>query len=94
MSEQNSAIKEAAVTLASLSEEEEVRIQCDRQEKARRDRLSAIKGAERRGLDQGLEALVHTLKPIYEFDQLYEAVIQNPVYEHVTKAEIRKLYQS
>lgn len=94
LSEQNNAIKEAAVTLASLSNDEQIRIQCDRQEKARRDRLSAIKGAEQRGLEQGLEALVHTLKPFCEFDKLYEAVTQNPVYAHLTKDEILKIYQT
>lgn len=54
------------------------------------------KGIERgieQGIGQGLEALVQTLKPIYDFEKLYEAVVKNPVYAHVTREEIRRLYE-
>lgn len=54
------------------------------------------KGMERgieQGIEQGLEALVQTLKPVYDFEQLYQAVVKNPVYAHVTKEEIRRLYE-
>ena len=46
-----------------------------------------------RGIEQGLEALVQTLKPIYDFEKLYEAVVKNPVYAHVTREEVRRLYE-
>ena len=46
-----------------------------------------------RGIEQGLEALVQTLKPVYGFEKLYEAVVKNPVYAHVTREEIRRLYE-
>ena len=45
------------------------------------------------GIEQGLEALVQTLKPVYDFEKLYEAVVKNPVYAHVTREEIRRLYE-
>ena len=45
------------------------------------------------GLEQGLAALVQTLKPIYEFEKLYQAVIQNPVYANVTREEVYRLYE-
>ena len=44
-------------------------------------------------LEQGLAALVQTLKPIYEFEKLYQAVIQNPVYANVTREEVYRLYE-
>ena len=46
-----------------------------------------------RGIEQGLEALVQTLKPVYGFEKLYEAVVKNPVYAHVTREEVRRLYE-
>ena len=46
-----------------------------------------------RGIEQGLEALVQTLKPVYNFEKLYEAVVKNPVYAHVTREEVRRLYE-
>ena len=46
-----------------------------------------------RGIEQGLEALVQTLKPVYDFEKLYEAVVKNPVYAHVTREEVRRLYE-
>ena len=46
-----------------------------------------------RGIEQGLEALVQTLKPVYDFEKLYEAVVKNPVYAHVTREEVRLLYE-
>ena len=46
----------------------------------------------KQGLEQGLAALVQTLKPIYEFEKLYQAVIQNPVYANVTREEVYRLY--
>ena len=50
------------------------------------------KGIEQ-GIEQGLAALVQTLKPIYEFEKLYQAVIQNPVYANVTREEVYRLYE-
>ena len=54
------------------------------------------KGMERgieQGIGQGLEALVQTLKPVYDFEKLYEAVVENPIYAHVTREEVRRLYE-
>ena len=51
------------------------------------------KKAVERGIEQGLEALVQTLKPIYDFEKLYQAVVKNPIYEHVTREEVRRLYE-
>lgn len=51
-----------------------------------------IKQGIEQGLEQGLAALVQTLKPIYEFEKLYQAVIQNPVYANVTREEVYRLY--
>ncbi len=52
-----------------------------------------IKQGIEQGLEQGLAALVQTLKPIYEFEKLYQAVIQNPVYANVTREEVYRLYE-
>ena len=54
------------------------------------------KGMERgieQGIGQGLEALVQTLKPVYDLEKLYEAVVENPIYAHVTREEVRRLYE-
>ena len=54
------------------------------------------KGMERgieQGIGQGLEALVQTMKPVYDFEKLYEAVVENPIYAHVTREEVRRLYE-
>ena len=51
-----------------------------------------IKQGIEQGIEQGLAALVQTLKPIYEFEKLYQAVIQNPVYANVTREEVYRLY--
>ena len=53
-----------------------------------------IKQGIEQGLEQGLAALVQTLKPIYEFEKLYQAVIQNPVYANVTREEVYRLYET
>ena len=48
---------------------------------------------EKKAIEQGLEALVQTLKPIYDFEKLYQAVVENPIYAHVTREEVRRLYE-
>ncbi len=45
------------------------------------------------GLDQGLKALVSSLKKyIKDFDALYKEVISNEEYSRMTKEEVKKYY--
>ncbi|MDO4293992.1 MAG: Rpn family recombination-promoting nuclease/putative transposase [Eubacteriales bacterium] len=63
---QNKIISDAATTMASLSEDERIKIQCLQREKAERDRLHSMRYAQRlqeqalkdgweKGLEQGIE---------------------------------------
>ena len=48
---------------------------------------------ENKGIEKGLKALVNSLKVyIKDFNKLYEAIIQNEDYAHVSKEQVRKYY--
>ena len=50
--------------------------------------------ARAEGLEEGLAALVRTLKPILpDFDAVYDAVIKNAEYADRTRGEVRKYYE-
>ena len=47
------------------------------------------------GIEEGLAALVGTLKPILpDFEAVYAAVIRNKVYSEHTREEVEKYYRS
>ena len=54
------------------------------------------KGMEKgmkKGMEKGLSALVASLKPFMtDFQQLYQAVIKNEIYQNVTQAQVKKYY--
>ena len=44
-------------------------------------------------MEKGLSALVASLKPFMtDFQQLYQAVIKNEIYQNVTQAQVKKYY--
>ena len=50
------------------------------------------KGMEK-GMEKGLSALVASLKPFMtDFQQLYQAVIKNEIYQNVTQAQVKIYY--
>ena len=59
-------------------------------EKGRKEGLE--KGMEK-GMEKGLGALVASLMPFMtDFQQLYQAVIKNEIYQNVTQAQVKKYY--
>ena len=54
----------------------------------------AEKNAEQKGWQEGLKALIDTLKGIMpDFDSVYQRVVKNDIYANVTKEQGMKYWQ-
>ena len=90
LSEKNEKIKEAVETMITLTEEERVRIECIRQEKAERDWINAMNYATEQGKKRGMQQeRENTLKLIAKMsengDTEYIArLIEPEVFEKMT----------
>ena len=90
LSEKNEKIKEAVETMITLTEEERVRIECMRQEKAERDWINAMNYATEQGKKRGMQQeRENTLKLIAKMsesgDTEYIArLIEPEVFEKMT----------